>query len=598
MIMKRLSGLMLLTTVLLLILAVAIPGPVRVGAVAEPEPDSAPGGIVLNAAADTIAVSKEARQVQGCRAYEITLGITGQPPSVPQKVDVILAIDCSGSMKEGSPRSALHYAKEAAIDFAGKVLQNTDSRVAVVSYSYFGHLNNKGETMNQSQWKVGDYDRDSKVVQNFTTNKNLVNNAINNLDADGGTNTEAGFKRAKELMQASGRSGVNRVIVFLTDGVPTVSIGRAYGPNYPTSHNNHTRAAYQEAQRSHALGYQVFTVNLLTAVPQSSLWVSRDTMQRSQNAGYYETFAAADLSDIYSKISTQLNYSATGAVVKDKIPAAFELIPDSFQCSSEAQVQYDDNSGIITWTAGTISTGATLKYKIKARDEFPGGNNVSTNEYAVLTYTDTNGSPQTRNFPKPLVNVPGPLTVDAGQDREISLGESISIGAGLVVTGGTPPYTYRWTCDTDPGWSSTQANPTVSPSVDTTYRVTVTDAYDCSESDEVKVVAVGGKIKIKKVVQKGNSNKKFTIYLEGGGDTWCMTLAHGESATVTGLKPGEYQIREVVPMGYRLVGIAPSTVVVISKAKPYAEVTVTNLKKKPPGFHDDGEKKNTFRVIN
>ena len=57
------------------------------------------------------------------------------------------------------------------------------------------------------------------------------------------------------------------------------------------------------------------------------------------------------------------------------------------------------------------------------------------------------------------------------------------------------------------------------------------------------------------------------------------------------------QVREVVPAGYRLVGITPNPVV-ISEAQPEGAATVTNLRRKPPGFHDEDEKKNVFRVIN
>lgn len=584
--MRRLPGLLYITIALLLILAATVPGPDRAGA--------GPAG------ADTIEVSKTAQRTQGCRAYEITLGITGEPPSGPPKVDVILVIDTSGSMANGTPRSAMYYAQESAKYFAGRVLQNTDSRVAVVSFDYQGHVGQSSP----SGWLPGDYDRDSKVVRGFTNRINQVNNAINSLKADGGTNSEAGFRRAKELMQGllptygGGREEVNRVIVFLTDGVPTVSIGNTYGPDDPTAHNNHTIAAYTEAQKSHGLGYQVFTINILSAIPTKCWPLARDTMGRSQNAGYYEVASASGLPAIYEQIEQKIQYSATNAVAVDTIPAAgFELVPGTFQCDSEAEVEYDENTGIITWTAGTITTGSTLRYIIRAKEEFEGGENVPTNEAAALTYTDLDGNIQTKDFPVPHVDVPGPLTVEAGPDRDLPPGGSIAIGANLEVSGGTEPYTYLWTCDRDPGWSSTEANPTVSPTADTTYTVTVTEAYGCSRTDTVKAKLMKGQITVNKVVQTGSAAKKFPIYVEGEGRTWCVLLAHGESAVIKGLRPGQYQVREVVPAGYRLVGITPNPVV-ISEAQPEGAATVTNLRRKPPGFHDEDEKKNVFRVIN
>ncbi len=587
--MRRLPGLIYFAIALLLILAAAAPGPGRAGA--------APNE------ADTIEVDKSAERVQGCRAYEVTLDITGEPPATLQKVDVILVIDCSGSMANGTPQPAMYYAKESAKYFAGQILQNSDSRVAVVSFDYQGHKDPR-TGQQYPQWLPGDYDRDSKVVRGFTNNINRVKSSINELTADGGTNSEAGFRRAKELMQGllpsydGGRPYVNRVIVFLTDGVPTVSIGNSYGPDDPTSDNVHTIAAYTEAQLSHGLGYQVFTINILSAIPSQCRPLARQTMQRSQNAGYYEVESAAGLPAIYDLIEEKVNYSATNAVAVDTIPAeGFEVVPGSLQCDSEAEVHYDPATGVITWTAGTITTGTTLKYIITAREDYAGGDNVPTNQYADLTYTDLDGNTQTKVFPIPIVDVPGPLAVEAGPDREMPLGGSIAIGANLEVSGGTPPYTYLWTCDTDPGWSSTEANPVVSPSVDTIYTVTVTEAYGCSMSDTVKAKLWKGQITVNKIVQNGSGSKKFPIYIEGDGRSWCVLLSNGESATIMGLKPGQYQVREVVPMGYRLVGISPSTVV-ISEAQPEGAATVTNRRRKPPGFDDDDEKKNIFRVIN
>ena len=109
----------------------------------QPEPSSmvkavrklfSAGKVGLSSYTDTVAVSKSAQRTQGCRAYQVTLGITGTPP--PEKpVDVILVVDCSNSMDSGSP-SSLYYAKEAAKEFAEQVLQNSANKVAVVSFAY------------------------------------------------------------------------------------------------------------------------------------------------------------------------------------------------------------------------------------------------------------------------------------------------------------------------------------------------------------------------------------------------------------------------------------------------------------------------------
>ena len=55
-----------------------------------------------------------------------------------------------------------------------------------------------------------------------------------------------------------------------------------------------------------------------------------------------------------------------------------------------------------------------------------------------------------------------------------------------TATNGTPPYTYSWS-SVDGLSDPTVANPTASPSSNTTYTVTVTDAGGCQASDDVNV---------------------------------------------------------------------------------------------------------------
>lgn len=62
-------------------------------------------------------------------------------------MDVILVIDRSGSMGEGSPTS-LWYAKQAAKSFAAQILADPDNRVGVVSYGTNATINEQVSTNN------------------------------------------------------------------------------------------------------------------------------------------------------------------------------------------------------------------------------------------------------------------------------------------------------------------------------------------------------------------------------------------------------------------------------------------------------------------
>ncbi|MDI3480648.1 MAG: hypothetical protein PWQ97_303 [Tepidanaerobacteraceae bacterium] len=536
---------------------------------------------------DTIQVNKQASAAEGCRTYQVSLSITGTPPQKP--LDVILVIDRSGSMAYGNP-SSIYYAKQAAINFAQQVLQNPNNRVAVVSFAYEG-------VWSWRYWQlVGNLNTDTSIDRDFSYDFNQVKNAINGLIADGGTNTEAGFIRARKLMESSGRANATKAIILLTDGLPTVSIGRPYGPSEPTAHNAHTIAAYEAGQSCWNVA-KVFTVGLLGQVPNQCLTMARETLQWAQNAGYYETFSAADLSGIYSEISEQLGTSATDAVVTDVITDVFDLVPASIAANPSTQVSYDESTHTITWAPGIIGTSATLTYKIKAKKTFQGGDNVPTNVSATLSYTDVNGvSGKSKTFPVPTVYVQPPLSVNAGPDREIVIGDVIGIGDNLQVSWGYPPYNYTWSCNIDSGWSSSEVNPQVSLEDDAVYTVTVTDKYGCTASDKVLVRVIKGRIIIKKIVTNEDSDKEFIIKIDGlNGKKWNIFAIENQSYQIGNLRLGTYKISEVVPMDYELVSIT-SPVVNITRENLTVTVTVTNKRSNYGWFRDDDEKDNYFTV--
>ncbi len=84
------------------------------------------------------------------------------------------------------------------------------------------------------------------------------------------------------------------------------------------------------------------------------------------------------------------------------------------------------------------------------------------------------------------VSQPDQLLADAGNDIEISKGESTIIGGNPSALDGYGNYIYSWTPVAgldDP----TLANPLATPEINTSYLLTVTDANNCSATSEVTV---------------------------------------------------------------------------------------------------------------
>ncbi|MCD6502315.1 VWA domain-containing protein, partial [bacterium] len=105
----------------------------------------------------------------------------------------------------------------------------------------------------------------------------------------------------------------------------------------------------------------------------------------------------------------------------------------------------------------------------------------------TVTVTDTLGCEATDD----IVITVSPIIPDAGPDKMICIGESVTLGGSPTASGGVGPYTYSWY--EYPGGTafSTDANPVVSPSDTTLYVVHISggDPY-CSAVDSCTVYPV------------------------------------------------------------------------------------------------------------
>ena len=102
-------------------------------------------------------------------------------------------------------------------------------------------------------------------------------------------------------------------------------------------------------------------------------------------------------------------------------------------------------------------------------------NNIQSGNYSV-TVTDANGCTHDTTI---TVTEPEGMTLTMSPAAAVCLNESADIW--VSVANGTYPYSFNWSNNV------TDSAQTVTPSVTTTYTVTVTDHNDCSLSDNVTV---------------------------------------------------------------------------------------------------------------
>ncbi|BCZ45246.1 hypothetical protein psyc5s11_13130 [Clostridium gelidum] len=108
---------------------------------------------------------------------------------------------CKEHAKEGDHQSTkINELKKAAKNFVNTMKTETNLKIGIVTFS--GDSTNKEALIPSSQ-------------------SDALNTVIENLDADGGTNTGEGLRRATYLLSSSPNSTANKTIVFMSDGIPT-----------------------------------------------------------------------------------------------------------------------------------------------------------------------------------------------------------------------------------------------------------------------------------------------------------------------------------------------------------------------------------------
>lgn len=147
----------------------------------------------------SIKLDKDAAAVVGAEnLWEITLGIQGK--NFETTSDVVLVIDCSGSMKG----TKLTNTRKAAKAFGQKLLADGSStRIAIVTFIYTAAAYNNGHFYDATELSAFEAAVDAATY------------------ANGGTNQQAGIHKAQELLNTSSAGLKN--IVILSDGDATYS---------------------------------------------------------------------------------------------------------------------------------------------------------------------------------------------------------------------------------------------------------------------------------------------------------------------------------------------------------------------------------------
>ena len=422
--------------------------------------------------------------------------------------------------------------KQFITDTANK---SPDSKIGITAFSSAGY-GSHGKT--EDLQKAGD-------------NKENLTRFVDSLVANGGTDPYVGLKNAKSKLDAATMSGDTKpkYVLLFTDGEPTGS-GNSWDTTAQQNAENITNGT-ESIKGIKQEGYTVYTIGFGLR-DKAKAFLEGGTYGKTTYPGIaskncaFNAENATQLGDIFKDIQNTItqDISITGATITDIIDPRFELLKDD----GTLYTQDDLNNGVevnggtvslvkgnyqIQWTDQTIPNKKNGEWnktiKVKAKDNFVGGNNVTTNISPGSKISTGYGDVE---LPQPTVNVKVNLVVK-DKDVWIYKGDTVptdetilnqlfnesetSYSKGTISAADAKDHiTLQWKDGTQTNIS--KENMATTPDDDTEYYLEVTYDPKTTSTDESKTntTTSDGEQHVVGAAEKAynpdNSNNPYGIY--------------------------------------------------------------------------------------
>lgn len=422
--------------------------------------------------------------------------------------------------------------KQFITDTANK---SPDSKIGITAFSSAGY-GSHGKT--EDLQKAGD-------------NKENLTRFVDSLVANGGTDPYVGLKNAKSKLDAATMSGDTKpkYVLLFTDGEPTGS-GNSWDTTAQQNAENITNGT-ESIKGIKQEGYTVYTIGFglrdkAKAFLEGGTYGSTTYPGIASKNCAFNAENATQLGDIFKDIQNTItqDISITGATITDIIDPRFELLKDD----GTLYTQDDLNNGVevnggtvslvkenyqIQWTDQTIPNKKNGEWnktiKVKAKDNFVGGNNVTTNVSPGSKISTGYGDVE---LPQPTVNVKVNLVVK-DKDVWIYKGDTVptdetilnqlfnesetSYSKGTISAADAKDHiTLQWKDGTQTNIS--KENMATTPDDDTEYYLEVTYDSKTTSTDESKTntTTSDGEQHVVGAAEKAynpdNSNNPYGIY--------------------------------------------------------------------------------------
>jgi hypothetical protein len=176
------------------------------------------------------------------------------------------------------------------------------------------------------------FESSSLMAQGLTENKTKVEIAINNTGVGGGTAIQLGINDANDEINSHGRTGVNHIIILLTDGQNDA------GPE----------TVIQSANYAKNNGTKIFTIGLTAFVNEDML---RSVASKPEY--YYYAPTAGDLQAIYNEISGVINETYRNQILNITSPINYTLLYEDSYLKTGYTPNEDSGYGELSFTTST-----------------------------------------------------------------------------------------------------------------------------------------------------------------------------------------------------------------------------------------------------
>lgn len=260
------------------------------------------------------------------------------------------------------------------------------------------------------------------------TNKDTLISFANDLKAYGGTTPAIGLNKAKELLDAAANDKNPKYVILFTDGAPT---GNRTDGEWDSDAKTNAETAANALKEAR---YTVYTIGYgFDDKSNEAKFLAGDGSTKypgiaSPNCAFTANDATR-LGEIFRDIQNTItqDIEITGATVTDVIDSRFDLLDENGSSivleEGETATAYGGTVSLVNgcyqiqWTNQTIPNKKNGEWnttiKVKAKDNFVGGNNVTTNVSPGSKISTGYGAVE---LPQPTVNVKVNLVV---KDKEV-----------------------------------------------------------------------------------------------------------------------------------------------------------------------------------